>query len=54
MKLFSRAYYMDLYNGLPEIKDTEPDLVMIAEYNSIIFTIPSENLTEMVLSSYAK
>ena len=40
---------MDRFNGIPEVKDAEAEPIMIAEYNSIIFTIPSTSLQEMAV-----
>ena len=39
---------MDQFNGVPVIEGAEAESVMIAEYNSIIFTIPSTSLQEMI------
>ena len=47
--LHQRAFYMDRFNGIPEVKDAEAESIMIAEYNSIIFTIPSTSLQEMAV-----
>ena len=40
---------MDRFNGIPDINGTEAEPVMIAEYNSIIFTIPSTSLQELII-----
>ena len=40
---------MDRFNGIPDINGTEAESVMIAEYNSIIFTIPSTSLQELII-----
>ena len=44
-----RAFYMDQFNGMPEIVGAEPEMVLIAEFNSIIFTIPSNIFKEMII-----
>ena len=45
---------MDLWNDMPFINGSKADPVMISEYHSIIFTIPSASLQETILYFVAK
>ena len=45
---------MDLWNDMPFINGSKADPVMISEYHSIIFTIPSASLQETIASFVAK